>query len=531
MFNFILKAKTLQEQIFRGFLAMGLLVFLVALIGLLNNRNLAEQLDTYSDNAFPSVNALWRINQAQTQIQSSDRLLLNLDITKEEKLKELERLERAQKQIEQGITEYESAGMDTQEKQLYEQFKPLWADWINVSDRYLELYRELEQTNINNPSEIIINELLANRKNSTEYLKAQQAINIHKKMLDYRKNILNPAYKKAENSLQKILDYDFRNGENAGKQAKNIINTSNLLSILALFLGPILAILLGKYLGNDLTNQVQKSCLAITASSNQIGASGKELEATIAEQNASTNQVSATSREIAATSRQLAQTMDRLAQLSQQTAQEAGNSQDELLEMQQVMVSLSEATSSIVSKLGTMSNKANNINSVVETITKVAVQTNLLSLNAAIEAEKAGEYGAGFSVVAREIRRLADQTAVATLEIEQMVKEMQVAVSTGVMEMDKFNNSVYESTTKVEAISKQISQVIQQIQGLTPSFIDVSQGMHEQSQGAEGINEAMQQLSQAGQQTTEAIKETNLALANLDDAAIRLRTKITNSKD
>jgi methyl-accepting chemotaxis protein WspA len=178
-----------------------------------------------------------------------------------------------------------------------------------------------------------------------------------------------------------------------------------------------------------------------------------------------------------------------------------------------------------------MSNKANNINSVVETITKVAVQTNLLSLNAAIEAEKAGEYGAGFSVVAREIRRLADQTAVATLEIEQMVKEMQVAVSTGVMEMDKFNNSVYESTTKVEAISKQISQVIQQIQGLTPSFIDVSQGMHEQSQGAEGINEAMQQLSQAGQQTTEAIKETNLALANLDDAAIRLRTKITNSKD
>ena len=88
MFNFILKAKTLQEQIFRGFLAMGLLVFLVAMIGLFNNRNLATQLDTYSDNAFPSVDALWRINEAQTQIQSAERLLLNLDITKEEKLKE-----------------------------------------------------------------------------------------------------------------------------------------------------------------------------------------------------------------------------------------------------------------------------------------------------------------------------------------------------------------------------------------------------------------------------------------------------------
>ena len=68
-----------------------------------------------------------------------------------------------------------------------------------------------------------------------------------------------------------------------------------------------------------------------------------------------------------------------------------------------------------------------------------------VGLHAAIEAEKAGEYGAGFAVVAREIRRLADQTAVATLEIEQMVKEMQSAVSTGVMEMDKFNKEVSSS--------------------------------------------------------------------------------------
>ena len=87
--------------------------------------------------------------------------------------------------------------------------------------------------------------------------------------------------------------------------------------------------------------------------------------------------------------------------------------------METTIKSMEEATQIVSAKLGTINEKANNITSVVTTITKVADQTNLLSLNAAIEAEKANEYGKGFAVVAREIRRLADQTAVATLDIDQ----------------------------------------------------------------------------------------------------------------
>ena len=97
----------------------------------------------------------------------------------------------------------------------------------------------------------------------------------------------------------------------------------------------------------------------------------------------------------------------------------------------------------------------------VTTITKVADQTNLLSINAAIEAEKAGEYGRGFLVVAREIRRLADQTAVATLDIENMVRQMQDAVSAGVMQMDKFADEVRSGVGQVGEINGQMGQIIE----------------------------------------------------------------------
>src|SRR5947207_13543660 len=100
----------------------------------------------------------------------------------------------------------------------------------------------------------------------------------------------------------------------------------------------------------------------------------------------------------------------------------------------------------------------------VTTITKVADQTNLLSLNAAIEAEKAGEYGRGFSVVAAEIRRLADQTAVATYDIELLVKEIQSAISAGVMGMDKFSEEVGRGIQDVHEVGSQLSRIIDEAQ-------------------------------------------------------------------
>ncbi len=166
----------------------------------------------------------------------------------------------------------------------------------------------------------------------------------------------------------------------------------------------------------------------------------------------------------------------------------------------------------------------------VTTITKVGDQTNLLSLNAAIEAEKAGEYGRGFAVVATEIRRLADQTAVATYDIEQMVKEIQSAVSAGVMGMDKFSEEVRRGMQEIEQVGTQLSQIIQQVEALAPRCEAVNEGMQAHATGAEQITEALGQLSQAAQQTVDSLRQSGQALEGLNQVSSGLRSGVSRFK-
>ena len=281
---------------------------------------------------------------------------------------------------------------------------------------------------------------------------------------------------------------------------------------------------------NGLVSQVQQSGIQVTSSATEIAATAKEQEATVAQQASTVNEIVATATEISATSKELVNTMDEVAQVAETTAESAAEGHAGLTKMEGTMHRVVEASQSIASKLEILSEKASNINSVVTTITKIADQTNLLSLNAAIEAEKAGEYGVGFAVVSTEIRRLADQTAVATLDIEQMVKEMQSAVSAGVMSVDKFSEEVRSSVDDVRQATTQLAEIIDQVQKLTPRFESVHQGMQFQSGGADQIKQTIVQLNEAAQQTLESLRQSTSAIERLDDAAHGLQNGVSQFK-
>jgi len=278
---------------------------------------------------------------------------------------------------------------------------------------------------------------------------------------------------------------------------------------------------------NSLVGQVQKSGIQVASSSTQLFAAAKHQEVMVTTQMDSMKKVHESIEEVSRITADLVDTIHQVASMSQGTADFASSGQTGLIRMQETMHGIEDASKSISDRLEAINEKADTITTVVTTITKVAEQTNLLSLNASIESEKAGEWGKGFYVIAREIRRLADQTAVSTLDIERMVQEMQSVVAVGVMEMDKFFAQMRYGVQDVDAISTQLTKIIEQVQLLSPNFENVNGAIGNQSQKARKIENAIIELSEDMDHTISSLRASFSSIEQLNKAVNDLQKEVS----
>jgi len=249
----------------------------------------------------------------------------------------------------------------------------------------------------------------------------------------------------------------------------------------------------------------------------------------------SVSDVSGAASQISSNAEQLLGATGAVTLAAREAARVADDGRYGLERMSESMRQLDEVMTAFTRKLATIRQRAGGINAVVTTIAKVADQTNLLSVNATIEAEKAGEAGRGFRIVAQEIRRLADQTALATKDIERMVRDMQSAVSSGTMEMDRFRNEVSTRIQQVTDVSRQLAGIVAPVQSVTQALDQVHNGMENQNAGARQIRDSLERLRVGAGQSASAVEafvtamnQLRASVAEINDELLRLRVDPTD---
>jgi methyl-accepting chemotaxis protein len=259
---------------------------------------------------------------------------------------------------------------------------------------------------------------------------------------------------------------------------------------------------------NIVAENNQKLISEIKISSEQLAASAEELSASAEQAGKATEQISATTQEVAfGTEKQVQSVQEtsrtinemsvgskQIATSSQQVSTTAVGASEKALQGNQAIKTAIKQMNSINSTVNGLSevvkglgNRSKEIGHIILDITDIASQTNLLALNAAIEAARAGEHGRGFAVVADEVRKLAEQSAQSAHQITQLVATIQDETSRAVQSMEKTTNEVVEGIGVVNKAGDSFEQVQHSINEVVTQIKEVSSSVQQMSAGTELI--------------------------------------------
>lgn len=468
----------LQTRLISAFIMMGLIVLVVAWVGYDSTSRLSEHINNIGQNNLPSIEGLWKINEGETQIESSQRALLNLQANQADRQAELTRMDRAWEQINDGFKQYEAAPRTSEEEKLYKQMLQDWDKWKQSHEEFLQINQEFKRLGILNPFEVQLKLISQGKSNSPEMTAAKAATDVFNKLSEKAKANRVP-FEIATASIVKSADNNLDQSNNSIKEANRDISQTKFWVLVGMTIGPLTAIILGVFL----TKQILKSISGVV---NIISTSGIEITATVEEQERIANQQ-------ASSVNQTTTTMNELGASSRQAVEQAESSTLAARRVAHQVARLSEQTQQI----GTITN----------IVSELASQTNMLALNATIEAVRAGEYGKGFAVVAGEIRKLADESKSSAEKINSLLVTIQSITD---------SNSIAENEVGFESIVAAVNSIVISSQ-------QISLTSKQQALAIEQVVYAMNTVNSGAQQSATGITQTKVGIQRLNEAAQALK--------
>ncbi|MDH4180973.1 MAG: methyl-accepting chemotaxis protein, partial [Betaproteobacteria bacterium] len=274
---------------------------------------------------------------------------------------------------------------------------------------------------------------------------------------------------------------------------------------------------------NSATDQVTKATQETQSISNRLFEASQRQNREIQQASAAVLQMAGSINEVAQTASQSA----RVAQVSLSAAEKGGQAvRNQIDGMNEIRGQIQE-TSKRIKRLGESSLE---IGEIVELISDITEQTNVLALNAAIQAASAGEAGRGFTVVAEEVQRLAERSAEATKQIDAIVKTIQADTQDAVAAMEKSTVGVVEGTKLSDAAGQALSEIQKVSRDLAELIGRISTQTQMQSTSVTEVTKGMQGILRITEETTESTKQTNVSIGQLTRLAAELRSSVAGFK-
>ncbi len=274
---------------------------------------------------------------------------------------------------------------------------------------------------------------------------------------------------------------------------------------------------------NSATDQVAKATQDAQAISNRLYEASQRQNKEIQQASSSVLQMAQSINEVSQSAAQSA----RVAQQSLAAAEKGGQAvQNQITGMNEIRTQIQD-TSKRIKRLGESSLE---IGEIVELISDITEQTNVLALNAAIQAASAGEAGRGFTVVAEEVQRLAERSGEATKQIEAIVKTIQADTQDAVAAMEKSTVGVVEGTKLSDAAGQALEEIRKVSRELAELIGGISAQTQKQSTSVSDVTRGMQGILKITEETTEGTKQTNVSIGQLTKLAAELRSSVAGFK-
>ncbi len=281
---------------------------------------------------------------------------------------------------------------------------------------------------------------------------------------------------------------------------------------------------------NDILGHLRNSSDNVAAATTELSATAQQIVAGADTQESQTNQVATAMEEMSATVVEVAKNSQGASEASSETQQIAVQGGDVVRRAVDGMMSVAETVKQSASTVEALGKSSDEIGAIISVINDIADQTNLLALNAAIEAARAGEQGRGFAVVADEVRKLAEKTTKATKEIADMIKTIQNDTKGAMTSMHEGTKQVEEGVQLASEAGESLQQIVSSVDRVTDMVRQIATAAEQQSATTEEISTNITNIATVTSENSDGVKQVSGATEDLAKIAEELKEIVSSFK-